>query len=55
MIPGSVSGDTLRYDGTDWIHTGLIYNDGVQIGIGTNTPGALLDVNADILINGLTL
>lgn len=54
-IPGSVAGDTLRYNGTDWIRNNFLYNDGTKIGIGTFTPSAKLDVNGDALINNLTI
>lgn len=43
MVPGT-SGQTLRNDGTDWVASNQLYNDGTNIGIGTTTPAALLHV-----------
>src|SRR5680860_1603309 len=40
----SVSGQTLRSNGTDWLADSNLYNDGTNVGIGTMSPGAELDV-----------
>lgn len=45
-ISGGVSGDTARYNGTSWVASSLLYNDGTFIGVGTtvSTNGTLLKV-----------
>lgn len=45
---------TLRYNGTNWVASDIIYNTGVNVGIGTTTPGTKLDVNGQIKIQGGT-
>ena len=55
VIPGSLTGDTLRYDGVDWVRNNLLYNNGTVIGIWNQNPQAKLDVSGDILVNGLTV
>ncbi len=37
-LPPASAGQTLRYDGTSWVASSLIYNDGTRVGIGTTTP-----------------
>ncbi|MEO7444277.1 MAG: hypothetical protein ABIT96_05750 [Ferruginibacter sp.] len=44
-LPAGVSGNTLRHNGTAFIATSNLYNDGTNIGIGTQAPAYLLDVN----------
>lgn len=41
---GSVTGDTLRYDGNNWVRNNLLYNNGTAIGIGMQNPSYILDV-----------
>ncbi|MFA6514635.1 MAG: hypothetical protein WCT50_05155, partial [Patescibacteria group bacterium] len=41
--PGT-TGQTLRHNGTSWIASSLLYNNGTNIGIGTTNPGAKLDI-----------
>ena len=43
-ILGSTAGDTIRYNGTDWVRNNLLYNNGTAIGVGTQTPGYIFDV-----------
>lgn len=50
-LPGSQAGDTVRYDGSNWIRTSFLYNNGSAIGIGTTSPAYPLDVNGDIIAN----
>jgi len=33
------SGQTLRHDGTSWVGSSLLYNNGTNVGIGTTSPG----------------
>lgn len=54
-LPVGVIGQTLRYNGTSWVSNGLMYNDGLKIGIGTTTPQSTLDVNGIIRTNGLQI
>ena len=42
---GSAAGNTTYWDGTQWVLTSSnIYNDGGNVGIGTNNPSGTLDV-----------
>ncbi len=45
FTPGSSSGDTLRWNGTDWIASSNLTNTGTRVGIGTDTPAGALDVH----------
>ncbi|MFH0865240.1 MAG: hypothetical protein V1904_03545 [Bacteroidota bacterium] len=40
------TGQTLRHDGTDWVANSLLYNDGNNVGIGTQSPNAVLDISS---------
>ncbi len=51
-ITGSVLWYTLYYDGTNWIPSANIYHTGSNVGIGTATPGAKLEVNGQVKITG---
>lgn len=44
-LPTGISGQTLRYDGTNWVATSNLFNSGSNIGIGTTTPSKPLDVS----------
>jgi hypothetical protein len=53
---GSAAGNTPYWNGTQWaINNNNIFNNGGNVGIGTNTPSKKLDVSGDALINGLTI
>ena len=39
-LPSGTTGQTLRYNGTDWVANSTLYNDGSTIGVGTSTPNA---------------
>lgn len=43
-LPAGVSGNTLRHNGTSYISTANLYNDGSRIGIGTTAPGSMLEI-----------
>ncbi len=50
-LPPSTAGFTLRNTGTtNWTADGAIFNNGINVGIGTTTPGAKLDVNGPVRI-----
>jgi hypothetical protein len=53
-LPAGTTGQTLWYNGSDWAATSSLYNNNAQVGIGTSTPGAHLDVvgtsNQDIKV-----
>ena len=38
FLTGQTSGDTIRFNGTNWIRNNVIYNNGTNVGIGTATP-----------------
>lgn len=44
FLIGQSTGDTIRFNGTDWERTNLIYNSSTGVGIGTTSPGYILDV-----------
>ncbi|MDD3876501.1 MAG: hypothetical protein PHT69_07750 [Bacteroidales bacterium] len=44
LVAGT-TGQTLRHDGSTWVSSSHLYNDGVNIGIGASTPTALLHTN----------
>ncbi len=37
-LPAGISGQTMRYDGTNWVANSLLYNNGTNIGVGTTNP-----------------
>lgn len=48
----AVAGDTLRYDGANWVANNTLFNDGTDVGIGTPSPSARLDVTGTSEFNG---
>ncbi len=52
MLPSAITGQTLRYDGTDWIVNSFLHNDGTRIGVNTVNPVASLDVNGSFFARG---
>ncbi len=54
-LPAGTTGQTLRHDGTNWVASSLIYNNGTNVGIGTTTPdpSVILDVNGGLKVAGL--
>jgi hypothetical protein len=52
MISGNSNGNTLRWDGTNWIADQSVFNDGNNVGVGTNAPGAKLDIAGQVKIQG---
>ncbi len=53
-LPSASNGQTLRHNGTSWITNSTLYNDGTNVGIGTSSPGAKLEVAGQIKITGGT-
>ena len=45
---GTANGNTLHWNGTEWLADNTITNDGANVGIGTATPGTKLDINGDM-------
>ncbi|UCF04685.1 MAG: hypothetical protein JSV33_12270 [bacterium] len=43
-LPPGTSGQTLRHNGADWVANTFLYNDGSNIGVGTTTPNAPLNI-----------
>lgn len=48
---GTNVGQTAHWDGTAWVVDESIFNDGTNVGVGTNSPVAKLTVNGDIQVN----
>ena len=44
-LPSVTSGQTLRYDGADWVANSFLFNNGTSIGIGTTTPGGMFHLS----------
>ncbi len=42
------TGQTLRHDGNSWVANSNLYNDGTNVGVGSTTPVAKLDVNGNV-------
>lgn len=42
LLPGGANGNTIRHNGTSWVSTSSLYNNGTNIGIGTAAPNAPL-------------
>lgn len=45
-LPSGVSGNTLRHNGSSYISTANLYNDGSRIGINTTSPGSLMEIKS---------
>jgi hypothetical protein len=54
LLPnGTAAGNTPYWNGTNWvINSNNIFNNGGNVGIGTNTPDAKLEVNGQVKITG---
>ncbi|MCB9001670.1 MAG: collagen-like protein [Bacteroidales bacterium] len=52
LVSGT-TGQTLRHNGTSWIASSLLYNNGVNIGINTTSPSQLMDINGNVRVRGL--
>jgi hypothetical protein len=52
FLPAGVSGNTLRNNGTSWVTTNNLFNNGVNIGIGNTSPTASLVVARGTGANG---
>ncbi len=49
-LPPGVSGSTLRHTGTSWTANTLLYNNGINVGVGTTSPTQVLTVNGKLQI-----
>ncbi|MFA6198730.1 MAG: tail fiber domain-containing protein [Patescibacteria group bacterium] len=47
---GTITGQTLYWDGADWTANTALFNDGTNVGIGTTAPAGLFDVNAKFTV-----
>jgi hypothetical protein len=50
-LPSGTAGQTLRHNGTSWIADDALYNNGTNVGIGTTTPAAKLEVRGTTLVS----
>ena len=46
-LPGGSTGNTLRHNGTNWVSASNLHNNGTNIGIGTNSPDQILDIEGN--------
>jgi len=51
-LPAGTSNQTLRHNGATWASDSNLFNNGTNVGIGTTTPSAKLDLNGQIRISG---
>jgi hypothetical protein len=51
LTPGA-AGQTLRHDGSTWVASGLLTNNGTNVGVNTDAPTRQLDVNGDQRLRG---
>jgi hypothetical protein len=54
-LPFGSLGQTLRHNGSNWVATDFLYNDGDRIGIGTTSPSAELEIIGDNMTNHFKL
>jgi len=53
LTAGSAAGNTPFWNGTEWVvNNNNVFNNGANVGIGTNSPAHKLDVNGSIRSNG---
>jgi len=50
ITDGTLTGQTVYWDGADWSASNNLFNNGTNVGIGTTNPGAKLDVNGNIYV-----
>ena len=50
LPPATLNGQTLRYNGTDWIVNTNLFNNGTNVGIGTTNPGYKLEIAGDVRV-----
>lgn len=43
-LPAGTTSQTVRYDGNNWVASSALMNTGVNVGVGTSTPSAILGV-----------
>ena len=43
-LPSGTSGQTLRHDGTNWVASSVLFNNGTNVGIGTTNPAIKLAI-----------
>ncbi len=51
LVAGT-SGQTLRHNGTSWIASSSVFNNGTNVGIATSSPTQALDINGQIRVRG---
>jgi hypothetical protein len=49
-LPVGSAGQTLRHNGTSWLASSLLYNDGTRIGIGTTAPTEQLEITGNLAL-----
>ena len=54
-LPSGSLGQTIRHNGSDWVSSSFLYNNGDRIGIGTTIPSAELEVMGDNMMNHFKL
>ena len=49
-LPAGTTSYTLRYDGSNWVSNGNLFNNGTNVGIGTTNPAQKLEVSGNLLL-----
>jgi hypothetical protein len=52
IAAGTTAGSTVYWNGSTWVNSTNLYNNGANVGIGTTTPTAKLEVAGNTLVKG---
>jgi uncharacterized protein (TIGR02145 family) len=54
-LPAGTSGQTLRHNGTTWVSNSTVFNDGTNVGVGTDSPLSNLDIQGSMGLKFTTI